>query len=231
MNGILNQWWRMGGLLGIGFVVLFLIGVIALQGETPTYDDPIDEIRAYWEDDGDTYLLGDYLIGLAFLFGWVPLIVTLRALLGRAEGEPQLWSRVAFVGGVVTLVFGAVAGVAMGALAFGAENIDDASMQTLMYIGVYGFNNLAFAAGLFMLAASLVIWQTGVLWRWTGVLGAVAGLLAVISPLGILDDSSEDVFDILGFIGFIGLALWVLAISICMLLKQEEPVAAARKAM
>jgi hypothetical protein len=121
MNGILNQWWRIGGLLGIGFVVLFLIGGIALQGETPTYDDPIDEIRAYWEDEGDTYLLGDYLIGLAFLFGWIPLIVSLRALLGRAEGGPQLWSRVAFVGGVITLVFGAIAGLADGALAFGAE--------------------------------------------------------------------------------------------------------------
>jgi MFS family permease len=231
MNGILNQWWRIGGLLGIGFVVLFLIGGIAFQGETPTYDDPIDEIRAYWEDDGNTYLLGDYLIGLAFLFGWVPLIVSLRALLGRAEGEPHLWSRVAFVGGVITLVFGAVAGLSTGALAFGAENIDDASMQTLMYISLYGFNNLAFAAGLFMLAASLVIWQTGALWRWTGVLGAIAGLLAVISPLGILDDNSDDIFDLLGFFGFIGLALWVLAISVCMLLKQEEPVAAARREM
>jgi hypothetical protein len=231
MNGILSQWWRIGGLLGIGFVVLFLIGAIAFQGETPTYDDPIDEIRAYWEDDGDTYLLGDYLISLAFLFGWIPLIVSLRAILGRAEGEPQFWSRVAFVAGVITLVFGAVAGLSMGALAFGAENIDDTSMQTLMYVGHYGFNNLAFAAGLFMLAASLVIWQTGALWRWTGVLGAIAGLLAVISPLGILNDNSDDIFDILGFFGFIGLALWLLAISICMLLKPEEPVAAARSEM
>jgi hypothetical protein len=231
MNGILNQWWRIGGLLGVGFVILFLIGGIAFQGETPTYDDPIDEIRAYWEDDGNTYLLGDYLIGLAFLFGWIPLIVSLRALLGRAEGGPQLWSRVAFVGGVITLVFGAIAGLADGALAFGAENIDDGSMQALMYVSLYGFTNLAFAAGLFMLAASLVIWQTGALWRWTGILGAIAGFLAVISPLGILDDSSDDIFDILGFFGFIGLALWLLAISVCMLLRQEEPVAAVRSEM
>jgi hypothetical protein len=49
--------------------------------------------------------------------------------------------------------------------------------------------------------------------------------------LGILDDSSDDIFDILGFFGFIGLALWLLAISICMLLKQQEPVAAARRDM
>lgn len=41
----MTQWWRLGGILGIIFVVLFLIGGFVLQGDSPGYKDSIGDIR------------------------------------------------------------------------------------------------------------------------------------------------------------------------------------------
>ena len=43
MNGILNQWWRLGGAFGIVFIVLFIIAGFGFQGETTDLDDPINK--------------------------------------------------------------------------------------------------------------------------------------------------------------------------------------------
>jgi hypothetical protein len=67
---------------------------------------------------------------------------------------------------------------------------------------------------------------TGVFWRWLGGLGLVIGIAAFITPLGILDDDPEDVFDMIGLIPFIGLAVWVVATSVGMIMKKEEPLPA-----
>lgn len=64
----MTQWWRLGGILGIGFIILFFVGGFALQGESPSYDDPITEVREYFTEDGDQYLIGDYILGLGFVF-------------------------------------------------------------------------------------------------------------------------------------------------------------------
>ena len=84
-----QQWWRIGGACGIAFIIVFIIS-IAFEGESPTYDDPIEEIRAYWESDGETYLITDYLRGLATMLLILPFLVCLRAYLGRAEGSPEI---------------------------------------------------------------------------------------------------------------------------------------------
>jgi hypothetical protein len=223
MNGIMQQWWRLGGVLGIAFIVLFIIGGFILQGESPTYNDPIAEIRAYWEDDGQTYLIGDYLIGLAIVLFFLPFLVCLRTLLGRAEGEPQIWSRVCFAGGLLIIAFSAAAAAAWSALAFGAENLDDESLLTLMYLDVGAWNAFPYAIGAFVGAASIVMIQTGVLWRWLGYLGLVVAIAALITPLGILDEDPEDIFDTLGIIPFLGLAIWLLLTSIGMLMIKAEP--------
>jgi uncharacterized protein DUF4386 len=220
-----NQWWRLGGGLGIAFIIVFIIGGIILQGEAPLYDDPIEEIREYWVDDGQSYLVGDYLLGLGFLLLFLPFLVVLRELLGRAEGEPQILSRVAFTAGVIALIIGGASSFFWGALAFGdfAETASDDTLRTLMVLNNYGFTTFALGIGTFVLAASLVIALTGVLWRWLGWLGIVVAVLGLIAPLGILSDDPEDIFDILGFLGFIGFAIWLLITSIGLWMRKEAP--------
>ena len=222
-QGFLGQWWRVGGALGLAFIIVFIIAGFGVQGETPMYDDSIDEIRAYWEDDGDAYLLGDYILGLVSFLFLLPFLVCLKALLGRAEGGPQIWSQVGFYGGLLVVAVAAAASASWAALAFAPEAFDDATMTALMYLDIAAWNAFPFAIGIFVLFSSIVMAMTGVLWKWLGYLGIIIGVLALITPLGFLDADSEDVFDIVGFIPFIGFALWMLATSIGMLMRKEEP--------
>jgi hypothetical protein len=226
MNRLLQQWWRLGGYFGIGFVVLFIVAIIAQQamtGEPPSFDDPIQEIRAYWEDEGQGYLIADYLFALSLFLFFVPFVVSLRALLGAAEGGGQVFSRTAQAAGILTAAIIAAAATPWAALALGAENINDATMTALMYFDAAAWNAVPYAFALLVLAASLVISVTGVLWRWLGILGALVGVSALISPLWIVTGDYEGPLGILGFVAFIGLALWILATSIAMVLRKVEP--------
>ncbi len=219
-----RQWWRIGGVCGIAFIIVFFIGGFVLQGDSPTYDDPIEEIRAYWENDGETYLIGDYLNGLASMLLLLPFLVCLRAYLGRAEGSPEVWSSVGFYGGIFLIAIAAASAASWTALAFAAENLDDTALVALMYLDVGAWNAFPYAVGVLTLFSSIVMLQTGVPWRWLGVLGIIVGVLAFITPLGILDDDPEDVFDTVGFIPFIGLVVWIVATSVGMLMTKSEPI-------
>jgi hypothetical protein len=155
----------------------------------------------------------------------LPFIVCLRTLLGRAEGQPEIWSRVGFYGGLLLIAFAATAAASWTALAFAAENLDDASLVTLMYLDVGAWHAFPYGIGVFALFSSIVMVQTGVLWRALGYLGIIVGITAFIAPLGLLDDDPEDVFDVIGFIPFIGFMLWLLLTCIGMLMIKTEPVA------
>ena len=221
-DGILGQWWRIGGACGIAFIVV-LIASFVIQGEPPAYNDPIDEIRAYWQDDRDTFLVVDYLLGLASMLLLLPFMVTLRAMLGRAEGEPRVWSLVGLIGAIFMIVISVLSEASWRALAFGAADLGDDTVRALMFLDVAAWNAFPFAIGVWVLFSSLVIAQTGVLSRWLGWLGLIIAVAAFIAPLGILDEDPEDIFDVIGFIPFIGLVIWVVLTGIGMLMKAEEP--------
>jgi len=228
MDSVMRQWWRLGGAGAILFIILVAVS-FGLQIDAPTYDDPIDDIRAYWVDDGQQYLIGDYLFGIGFAFLFLPFIVSLRALLGRAEGGVNLWSRVAFLGAILVIIWGATS-LLLGypRLRRLRRGASDETLQTLMLAATYAFTGLIPLAGaLFVLASSLVIVRTGVLWTWLAYLGAIEGVLGVLAPLAILSADSEGFFDIISFSAFIGLLVWVLLVGIAMVMKTEEPAAAA----
>jgi hypothetical protein len=220
-----REWWRLGGLLGIAFVLVFIVVGFGIQGESPMHNDDIGEIRAYWENDGDSYLLGAYLIGLASLLLFLPFLCAFRALLGTAEGGAQLWSRVAFAAGIIFLIMSASAEAAWSTLAFAAEELDDDMLQMLMYFDVAAYNHIPLPVGVVLLASSIVIWQTGVLWRWLAILGLIVGVAALLTPAGSYsieptDDPEEGIWGILGIISFLGLAIWLLLVSISMVMKR-----------
>jgi hypothetical protein len=226
VNGIMRQWWRVGGVCGILFLVLAIVGG-AIQGTTPTYpDDSVEEIRAYWVDDGENFLIGDYIVGLGFILFYFPFISALRSLLGIAEGAPQMWSRIVFAGGLLFIALAAAAGFFWTTLAYGsvAEDASDETIQLLMAldIGAYHFLGAGFAIMTF--PAALVILRTGVLPMWHGVLTLIAAVLATLSLLAILAENPDD--SPLSWIGFLAAAIWVLITSIVLIMKKEAPVAA-----
>ncbi len=230
---MLQQWWRVGGAFGIVFAILFFVGLL-ISGETPSRDDSIEEIRQYFTDDGDMYLVSDYLGAIAFIFFFLPYLVTLRWVLGSGEGWPPIWSWLAVIGGVLMVAFGGAASFFWGALANGAaENpeVDDSAIRTLMELDAYAFNLWTYAMALFVLAASIVILRTGVLWRWLPVVGLLAALLLIIGAAWPIDGDEEGVLAILGFIGQPLTLLFILLTSVNMLLMKQEPVSRERSAV
>ena len=236
MRDLISQWWRLGGLFGIGFAVLFIVGLLILQIDAVTYDDPIGEIKEYFVDDGDKYLVGDYLIGIGFVFFFFffffffPFPLSLRALLGRVEGGINLYSWLALVGGLTLALMGYASSIAIGALALGAagdDSVNDSSVQTLVYLDAYGFAGVPLFGALLFFAASVVIYRTGVLWRWLAFLGAAAGVLAVMGAAWPIDGDPEGFLGVVFNIALIGFLLWVLLISIGMVMKKELPAPAA----
>jgi hypothetical protein len=222
-----DQWWRIGGLAGILFIVLLLVG-IAVQGSYPDYDKPIDEVRDWYTDNGEQFIIGNYLVGLAFVLLFLPFLSSLRGVLAAAEGGQGVWSRVVFAAGLAILVLAAVSsiGTAMLAFHFGVVkegDLDDGTVLALGYLEYVVPVALAFVP--FTLAASLVIVRTGVLWRWLAIPGLVIAVLAAIAGLQTLE--SEPYGGVAG-IGGIALpltALWILLVSVNMILKKEAPVA------
>ena len=204
-DGILGQWWRIGGICGVAFIIVFLVAGFGIQGESPTYNDPIEEIRAYWENDGQAYLVGDYLLGLATLLLLLPFIVCLRTLLARSEGEPPIWSTVGFYGGLFVIVVAATAAASWTALAFAAENLSDDSLMLLMYLDLGAWNAFPYVIGVWLLFSSFVIVRTGALWKWLGYSGLDHWKCHVDYSPWNLGRDSKDVFDTIGFLPFIEL--------------------------
>ena len=225
----LDQWWRVGGAAGILYLILFIIGAIILQSDTPMSDDSAADIRKYFVDHPHKYIVGDFLIGLSFVFLFLPFASSLRAFLGRAEGSSAVWSRLVFGGALLFTAVGAATSGLQGGLAYSAANFtDDNILKTVVNANYYTFTTaVPFLAGLTVLSASIVVLRTGALWRWLGVLGILFTVAAVISTLAVLNDDPEGPLGILGFINFIVFGVWILITSAGLLMKQAPPEQAA----
>jgi hypothetical protein len=106
-EGVGLRWWRLAGLFGLGWFVLFMVGAVVLQGEPPASNASLAEVRQFFTDHRTRFLVGDYLADLAFLLLFLPFVVGLRSLLGAAEGGPQIAARLVLVGGLATVLVGA----------------------------------------------------------------------------------------------------------------------------
>ena len=229
LDQLFQKWWRVGGVMGILFLVLFIVGA-SVQGESVAFDDPVDEIREWFADNGEEHLVGNYLIGLALVLFFLPFLSSLRGLLARVEGEPAVWSWVAFSGGLVLMLIGFVASLFRGTLAYAfgvADGGDPETIRTLMYLDHVGFASLPLGFVPFVLGSSLVIARTAVLWRWLALLGLLVVVLSIIAGASSLTSDPDGALGGIGFISFPGSALWILILSVAMILKQDEPAAAA----
>ena len=97
---MLGKWWRLGGLLGIAFIRVLAAQDGGNRDETAVRRRTRSARSARTgEDDGQRYLMVQYLALLAMTILFLPYMVALTTMLGRA-GERTLWSRVSLAGGV-----------------------------------------------------------------------------------------------------------------------------------
>jgi hypothetical protein len=221
---MVGSWWRLGGTLGIAFVVVWLLKMVG-TGVTPPYDDPIDEIREYWQDDGRRYLVVQYVGLLSMVIFLLPYIVALTTLLGRAEPDARLWSRVSLAGGVSFVAVTIAANSVWTALAMGADAISDDGMRTMMYLDAAVFYIGVFPFAAFVTGASIVIVGTGVMRKWIGYAGLADGLALFLAPLAVLENHSGGALGLFYFLALVVGAAWVVATGVSMARRRDEPLA------
>jgi hypothetical protein len=71
--GVAWTWTQLGGLAGVVGVALFVIGILT-QGDVPGVNDSAEDIRAWFDENGQSYLVGAYLISIGVIFGLLPLL-------------------------------------------------------------------------------------------------------------------------------------------------------------
>lgn len=222
-SGILKNPWKLGGIAGLVFFVLFVVGGLVLQGDTPMYGDSVKEIRDYFGngDDSNRFLIGDWLTAIGFVLFFLPFMSALRQVLAPADPSDGVLARLIVPGGVLFLVLGAVGSMSWAALALGdTKDLDDSSVRLAMDLNTYMSAVIVFGVAAFLVPASLIIISSRVLWRWLGWFGLVVALVAIVSDLWLVQGDDESFLGFLGFIAFIGLGIWILATSIGMLVKK-----------
>ena len=169
-----GSWKKVTGWSGVAFVVLFLVGLI-VGGDGPSLEDSAADVREWFEDNEAVVAWTTWSGALGFALLFLLFASGLRSLLGPADANNEgVWSRLSFAGAVATVAIGGAASAFWAVL--GLEDIlaaaSDETVRTLA-----AFDTVVFAAivpwgmAVFLLGASVVILQSGVMAKWLGWLG------------------------------------------------------------
>jgi uncharacterized protein DUF4386 len=201
-----RDWWT--PLTGVAFVVVLIAGFI-VGGEPPDAESPAREIVDHYVDNKDSVIAGAALTGIAATL-LVFFAGALRRALRDAEGPGGLLSAVAFAGGIMIAIGGTIDGMISWALAERADDIDPTGVQALQALWDTDFLPIATGLAILLLASGISIVRHGALPRWLGWIAIVLGVLA-LTPIG--------------FVAFMGGALWVLVTSVLLALRlrREAP--------
>jgi hypothetical protein len=223
---------QIGGIAGFAFAIVFIIGALVLQRESPAWDAELQDIRAFWNDHSNRYLVGDWLIFGAFVLFFLPFVSALRSTLAPRDPSGGLIARLIVVGGITGGIMVAVASLPWGALALtGASDVDDSTLRLAMNMEAYGMAMVGWWMAAFILPASILILLSAALPRWVGALGLLEVLLAVVGSLWVVGGDQDGVLYAVSLASYLGWGIWSLAVCVSLLRKRPEeavtPAAAA----
>ncbi len=183
---------------GIVFVALFVAITLLIGDGQDASKKTAQEVADYYKDNDTKETIAALLIGLAcisilFWAGW------LRKLLSDAEGPNGMLSAVAFGAAVAFAAGAAVGGSIHLALPDLADDIDPVALQAINGIDFDMFFFFPVGMGTMMLASGISALRHGALPKWLAWAGIVVAVLFVTPAF---------------FVGFIGIPLWILAVSI-----------------
>lgn len=217
------QWWKYSGFSGLVFVAMTIVAMI-LQSGSPSVDTELGSAREYFSDDGQRYLAGAFLLGLASFLFFVPFVSGLSYFVRLGEAGPQINGRLVLIAGVLLVALAATASIPAAALAFGgATDLDDGTLRILLTMDHVGYRMLPFAMGLLVGATSVVIVFDNVFWPWLGVVGFIVAIIDFIAPLGLITQDMGGIFGVLHAVAVISFTAWMLCISYALMTRYEVP--------
>ena len=198
-----------GALTGLGFVAVAILA-FAIGGEPPEATEPVSEIVGHYTDDKDSIEIGAALATLAGLL-LIFFAGYLRQVLEAADDSGSFLPAVALVGAAVMAVGVAIDAMISFALAEAAGDIRPTAVQALQALWDNDFFPIALGTTVLMLATGLSVILHGGLPKalgWAAILFGVVGLTPV------------------GFIGFLGSAVWIVVVSVLLMRRKPAPAAA-----
>jgi hypothetical protein len=179
------------------------------------------EVREWFEDNEAMVAWTTWSGALGFSFLFLLFASGLRSILATADDRNQgVWSRWSFAGAIAFVAVGGV-GSAFWAVLGQEDILAVASDETVKVLAA--FDTLIFAAvvpwgiAVFLLGASIVILESGVMARWLAWLGLAVGLLFAVGTLWPFTGDDASFLAILTLIGFIGFQIWLLGAAIEMI--------------
>lgn len=202
---------RIGSLAGLGFAILFFVGVAMLEIPDGVTDQ---KLVAWWSDSGNrtAAVVSMYLFvlaGLCFLL----FLVALRSRLLAAEGGSGDLTALVLGSGLVFVSLLSVAAAARGVIGFAVEspanNEPLPGPDTLRYLPQIGYaitgTGGLLAAAVSMAATSVLIVRTAAFRRWLAWVGAVAVLVVIGAAIALS-----------GVLAIPALLIWTVAVSFAM---------------
>lgn len=210
---LLKTPWRICGVAGILFVTLSLVAS-GVNGLPPSFNQEKAVMPAWFSMNGQSYLTGHFLAGLALLLFYFPFFAGFCERLREAEGTPAIWSRVVWAGALMSPAAGFVAGASIVGIAFlggsVAPDVARFGIAANFYAGIVsGALN-----GVAMVAGAIAILNTRVFWRWLGWAGVLIGLAAISGLAAIVENKPNGLFANVNSVASMAYFLWIAAVSV-----------------
>jgi hypothetical protein len=209
----LDRWEEIGGVAGLVFVALTLVGGF-VQGDVPVYTEGPGAVKDWFAGNSDRYLVGALLIVLGILF-FLGFLAALVAALLRADTHGP-WPWLVLLAGAHLVVAAQASSAFDPTLALLEGDVSDDVARMLSAADYMTFLLLYPFSGVLTLAVSLSILRTAVLWRplaWFGPLVTVGGLVAATAPL---QHDAEGVLTTVGYVTLLAFLAWTAATSLSM---------------
>ena len=177
---------RFAPLTGVAAVVLWILGVIVSESDTPDQDAPGAEIAEYFADKEGTIFVGAGLFCLgSVLFIW--FLSSLAAHLRRAGDDGRL-ATIMVSGGVATAATLSLVTAPSVAGALAVDNLDRSlapeTAETLWVMGDGFFVVAEILAVALLGAAALAILRTRAFPAWVGYVTALFAVGLLVLPIG-----------------------------------------------
>ena len=202
-------------LSGVVFVVLALVAVIGLGGDTPESNAPGSEVLSFYDDNQVRQAVGAFVFvaSLPFLLLFAACIVSAV----RSAGRQGVWEYLVIGGSVVTAAILAAISAVVFAKTDGATN--DASPEALQALNLVDGNSwVAFNGGfgIMMLGAAGCLHALAGSYRWLAWIALVLGI-ALFIPFA-------------DFVALLLTLIWIIVVSV-MLFRDARPRGSAAAAV
>ncbi len=203
---------RLAPLSGIAFVVLLIVGLVVVSGNTPSIDDSASKIASYYGDHKAKETLAVIVVAISAV-ALAIFAVTLRNFLRDGGADRTIWPTLALFGGVV-----AVAGLFFaGAVHLALVNGGDKHISPVAMVAVNALDSEALLAFLVPLgimligAAGATLSGGGALPKWMGWVALVIGIVFFTPAF---------------FVSVLLMFIWIIVASILMYRRAGTPATA-----